>query len=143
MRPGPGLVVMALAFISGARRGTSQQHSSSAASSSNKLGKFEEDNTEALSRINPWLSACDLAQPNTAPDLQVSIRNFFFNPPSPLPPPSPVFSPSYPYNPKSFSSRKLPAKISQPNNWVLSPAAERTLRSGTSWIEPRSGCSLN
>lgn len=70
MRPGPGLVVMALAFISGARRGTSQQHSSSAASSSNKLGKFEEDNTEALSRINPWLSACDLAQPNTAPDLQ-------------------------------------------------------------------------
>lgn len=25
----------------------------------------------ALARINPWLSACDLAQPNTAPDLQV------------------------------------------------------------------------
>ncbi|XP_055602562.1 uncharacterized protein LOC129751214 [Uranotaenia lowii] len=67
MRPGPGLVVMALAFISGARRGTSQQ---SSASQDNKLGKFEEDNTEALSRINPWLSACDLAQPNSAPDLQ-------------------------------------------------------------------------
>lgn len=68
MRPGPGLVVMALAFISGARRGTSQQ---SSASQGSKLGKFEEDNTEALSRINPWLSACDLAQPNSAPDLQV------------------------------------------------------------------------
>ncbi|XP_058458876.1 uncharacterized protein LOC131435228 [Malaya genurostris] len=67
MRPGPGLVVMALAFISGARRGTSQQ---SSASQGSKLGKFEEDNTEALSRINPWLSACDLAQPNSAPDLQ-------------------------------------------------------------------------
>lgn len=25
----------------------------------------------ALARINPWLSACDLAQPSTAPDLQV------------------------------------------------------------------------
>lgn len=58
---------MALAFISGARRGTSQQ---SSASQGSKLGKFEEDNTEALSRINPWLSACDLAQPNSAPDLQ-------------------------------------------------------------------------
>lgn len=67
MRPGPGLVVMALAFISGARLGTSQQ---SSASQGSKLGKFEEDNTEALSRINPWLSACDLAQPNSAPDLQ-------------------------------------------------------------------------
>ncbi|XP_055630946.1 uncharacterized protein LOC129771384 [Toxorhynchites rutilus septentrionalis] len=67
MRPGPGLVVMALAFISGARRGTSQQ---SSAIEGRKLGEFEEDNTEALSRINPWLSACDLAQPNTAPDLQ-------------------------------------------------------------------------
>lgn len=72
MRPGPGLVVMALAFISGARRGTGQQ--SSSASQSGKLGKFGEDNTEgdgALARINPWLSACDLEQPNSAPDLQV------------------------------------------------------------------------
>ncbi|XP_053661729.1 uncharacterized protein LOC128710896 [Anopheles marshallii] len=71
MRPGPGLVVMALAFISGARRGTGQQ--SSSASHSGKLGKVGEDNTGeggALTRINPWLSACDLEQPNSAPDLQ-------------------------------------------------------------------------
>ncbi|XP_035913325.1 uncharacterized protein LOC118512671 [Anopheles stephensi] len=71
MRPGPGLVVMALAFISGARRGTGQQ--SSSASQSGKLGKVGEDNTGeggALTRINPWLSACDLEQPNSAPDLQ-------------------------------------------------------------------------
>ncbi|XP_052861209.1 uncharacterized protein LOC128268214 [Anopheles cruzii] len=92
MRPGPGLVVMALAFISGARRGTGLQSSSSTSASSSssaiesgKLGKFGEDNTAAgaaggggggggggrgaLSRINPWLSACDL-EPNSAPDLQ-------------------------------------------------------------------------
>uniref|UniRef100_A0A182N9E4 Uncharacterized protein n=1 Tax=Anopheles dirus TaxID=7168 RepID=A0A182N9E4_9DIPT len=82
MRPGPGLVVMALAFISGARRGTGQQ--SSSASQSGKLGKVGEDNTGgggeggsggvgggALTRINPWLSACDLEQPNSAPDLQI------------------------------------------------------------------------
>uniref|UniRef100_A0A4Y0BKE4 Uncharacterized protein n=1 Tax=Anopheles funestus TaxID=62324 RepID=A0A4Y0BKE4_ANOFN len=71
MRPGPGLVVMALAFISGARRGTGLQ--SSSASQSGKLGKVGEDNTGeggALTRINPWLSACDLEQPNSAPDLQ-------------------------------------------------------------------------
>uniref|UniRef100_A0A182JII8 Uncharacterized protein n=1 Tax=Anopheles atroparvus TaxID=41427 RepID=A0A182JII8_ANOAO len=75
MRPGPGLVVMALAFISGARRGTGQQ--SSSASQSGKLGKFGEDNTAgdgALARINPWLSACDLEQPNSAPDLQGKWR---------------------------------------------------------------------
>uniref|UniRef100_A0A182Q1H2 Uncharacterized protein n=1 Tax=Anopheles farauti TaxID=69004 RepID=A0A182Q1H2_9DIPT len=81
MRPGPGLVVMALAFISGARRGTGQQ--SSSASQSGKLGKVGEDNTGgaggggvgggALTRINPWLSACDLEQPNSAPDLQRSL----------------------------------------------------------------------
>nr|XP_040224590.2 probable transcription-associated protein 1 [Anopheles coluzzii]XP_040224591.2 probable transcription-associated protein 1 [Anopheles coluzzii]XP_040224592.2 probable transcription-associated protein 1 [Anopheles coluzzii]XP_040224593.2 probable transcription-associated protein 1 [Anopheles coluzzii]XP_040224595.2 probable transcription-associated protein 1 [Anopheles coluzzii] len=71
MRPGPGLVVMALAFISGARRGTGQQ--SSSASQSGRLGIVGEDNTGAggaLTRINPWLSACDLEQPNSAPDLQ-------------------------------------------------------------------------
>ncbi|GAB0086270.1 uncharacterized protein DMENIID0001_002930 [Sergentomyia squamirostris] len=68
MRPGPGLVVMALAFISGARRGTTQQLNSP--SLAGKLGKGGDDGTGALSRINPWLSACDLAQPNSAPDLQ-------------------------------------------------------------------------
>lgn len=31
------------------------------------------DSTSSLTRINPWLSACDLAQPSTAPDLQVSL----------------------------------------------------------------------
>uniref|UniRef100_A0A182M263 Uncharacterized protein n=1 Tax=Anopheles culicifacies TaxID=139723 RepID=A0A182M263_9DIPT len=75
MRPGPGLVVMALAFISGARRGTGQQ--SSSASQSGKLGKVGEDNTGeggALTRINPWLSACDLEQPNSAPDLQAPVE---------------------------------------------------------------------
>lgn len=137
MRPGPGLVVMALAFISGARRGTSQQHSSSAASSSNKLGKFEEDNTEALSRINPWLSACDLAQPNTAPDLQVSIRS--------QPSKNPVFP--YPF-PKIFSLPKstllhkrihkktLPSKQLGPN---CEPCSTHRLQSGTSRIKSRCG----
>ncbi|XP_059612671.1 uncharacterized protein LOC132259137 [Phlebotomus argentipes] len=68
MRPGPGLVVMALAFISGARRGTTQQLNSP--SLAGKLGKGGDDGTGALTQINPWLSACDLAQPNSAPDLQ-------------------------------------------------------------------------
>uniref|UniRef100_A0A182XPL7 Secreted protein n=1 Tax=Anopheles quadriannulatus TaxID=34691 RepID=A0A182XPL7_ANOQN len=83
MRPGPGLVVMALAFISGARRGTGQQNSS--ASQSGRVGIVGEDNTGAggaLTRINPWLSACDLEQPNSAPDLQVSSsssRTFAFS----------------------------------------------------------------
>uniref|UniRef100_A0A182TK51 Uncharacterized protein n=1 Tax=Anopheles melas TaxID=34690 RepID=A0A182TK51_9DIPT len=79
MRPGPGLVVMALAFISGARRGTGQQ--SSSASQSGRLGIVGEDNTGAggaLTRINPWLSACDLEQPNSAPDLQTKTA-FTFN----------------------------------------------------------------
>lgn len=64
MRPGLGLVVMALAFFSGTRTGTSQ----SSAPIKGKLGKFYDS---SLTQINPWLSACDLAQPNTAPDLQV------------------------------------------------------------------------
>lgn len=122
MRPGPGLVVMALAFISGARRGTSQQHSSSAASSSNKLGKFEEDNTEALSRINPWLSACDLAQPNTAPDLQVSIRS--------LPSKNPFFS--YPLPLDFFSPHQAyPFKKTQSSKQCVSPNCEPALRTAS------------
>lgn len=78
MRPGPGLVVMALAFISGARRGTTQIISSSQGS---RLGHSSgDDDSGALVRINPWLSACDLAQPKTAPDLQVlDIHNFSFS----------------------------------------------------------------
>lgn len=68
MRPGPGLVVMALAFISGARRSTSQQSNPTIGSNSN-LPK--EEQTGFLAHINPWLSACDVANPITAPDLQV------------------------------------------------------------------------
>lgn len=70
MRPGPGLVVMALAFISGARRGTSQKSGPSQGGILDNVSG--DDNTGTLARVNPWLSACDLAQPNTAPDLQVS-----------------------------------------------------------------------
>ena len=87
MRPGPGLVVMALAFISGARRGTNcQQISASQGSLSttqtenSKLGNLVTDNTKgALTVINPWLSACDLEQPNLAPDLQVYIQFTYYN----------------------------------------------------------------
>lgn len=68
MRPGPGLVVMALAFISGAQRGTSQQ-STPIIGRNPDLAKT--DKTGFLAEINPWLSACDLANPKTAPDLQV------------------------------------------------------------------------
>lgn len=132
MRPGPGLVVMALAFLSGARRGgtttiisssttttttstpsitnnaisdaaaaaAAADDSSESADANHKKPKqrppdepdtdqFYDDplNTDlfyadqphrsssqrdsVLSRINPWLSACDLAQPDSAPDLQV------------------------------------------------------------------------
>lgn len=68
MRPGPGLVVMALAFISGARRGTSQLSGPRQGGFATAAG---DDDTGTLARINPWLSACDLAQPSSAPDLQV------------------------------------------------------------------------
>jgi hypothetical protein len=64
MRPGPGLVVMALAFISGARRGSATKEGSGWSS-------YKDNQDEPLPKINPWLSACDLAQPNSAPDLQV------------------------------------------------------------------------
>ncbi|XP_055315527.1 uncharacterized protein LOC129575665 [Sitodiplosis mosellana] len=67
MRPGPGLVVMALAFISGARRSTSQQSNPTIERNSN-LPK--EEQTGFLAQLNPWLSACDVANPITAPDLQ-------------------------------------------------------------------------
>lgn len=71
MWPGPRLVVMALAFISVARRGISQQI---IPNQGNKLGKVGDENTGSLARVNPWLSACDLAQPNSAPDLQVEFN---------------------------------------------------------------------
>lgn len=81
MRPGPRLVVMvALAFISGAQSSTNQQQSQSSIrgkllSERDESAKYDETSpaafTSLLSKINPWLSACDLAQPNTAPDLQV------------------------------------------------------------------------
>lgn len=99
MRPGPRLVVMvALAFILGAQSSTDQQQSQnnlqqiSNIDSSNGKGKLLSKRDESareneassaataaalffdsiLSKVNPWLSACDLAQPKTAPDLQVS-----------------------------------------------------------------------
>lgn len=81
MRPGPRLVVMvALAFISGAQSSTNQQQSQSSIrgkllSKRDESAKYDETSpaafTSLLSKINPWLSACDLAQPSTAPDLQV------------------------------------------------------------------------
>lgn len=103
MPPGPKLVVMvALAFISGAQcsfnnnnnNNNQQQRENHNLIYNNiirgKLSKRDEDakhyeNTPQqhasaatsffLSNINPWLSACDLAHPNskTAPDLQVNL----------------------------------------------------------------------
>jgi hypothetical protein len=71
--------MVALAFISGAQSSTNQQQSQS--SIRGKLYRDESARndetspatafTSLLSKINPWLSACDLAQPSTAPDLQV------------------------------------------------------------------------
>lgn len=101
MRPGPRLVVMvALAFILGAQSSTDQQQSQNNLQISNNIngnsnngkGKLLSKRDESareneassaataaaalffdsiLSKVNPWLSACDLAQPKTAPDLQV------------------------------------------------------------------------
>lgn len=75
MRPGPGLVVMALVFISGARRSTSQQSNPTTIGNSNSVTKNDNgDGGEQigfLAQLNPWLSACDVANPKTAPDLQV------------------------------------------------------------------------
>lgn len=43
--------------------------------------KFSEnptfDSGSSLSRVNPWISACDLAQPSSAPDLQVRTHLFY------------------------------------------------------------------
>lgn len=124
MRPGPGLVVMALAFLSGARRGgtttiisttttstpTTNNAIRDAADSSESAAALKpkqrppdepepdefynddplitdlfaadqpyrsKNRDSVLSRINPWLSACDLAQPDSAPDLQVRRVPFF------------------------------------------------------------------
>ena len=75
--------MVALAFISGAQSSTTnsqhhhQQSSISSSSSRGKLLSKRESSYDTasslLSNINPWLSACDLAQPNlnSAPDLQV------------------------------------------------------------------------
>jgi hypothetical protein len=79
--------MVALAFISGAQSSTNQQQRESSSSNyinNNSKGKLLSKRDESakydtsqhtftsfLSNINPWLSACDLAQPNTAPDLQV------------------------------------------------------------------------
>lgn len=101
MRPGPRLVVMvALAFILGAQSSTDQQQSQNNLQISNNIngnsnngkGKLLSKRDESareneassaataaaalffdsiLSKVNPWLSACDLAQPKAAPDLQV------------------------------------------------------------------------
>lgn len=69
---------MALAFISGARRGTSQQLSYPI-SGTKLVHSSNDDDSGSLVRINPWLSACDLAQPNTAPDLQGSCSTGTFS----------------------------------------------------------------
>lgn len=71
MRPGPGLVVMALVFISGARRSTSQQSNPTTIGNSNSVTKNDGGAIGFLAQLNPWLSACDVANPKTAPDLQV------------------------------------------------------------------------
>lgn len=42
--------------------------------------KAVDDDQGILGRINPWLSACDLAQPSTAPDLQVSAYCHLLSP---------------------------------------------------------------
>lgn len=70
MRPGPGLVVMALAFVSVARRGgTSQSNVLKFGLNSDSINDNE---AGYLAEINPWLSACDVANPVKAPDLQVN-----------------------------------------------------------------------
>lgn len=72
--------MVALAFISGAQSSTNQQQSQSSIrgkllSKRDESAKYDQTSpaafTSLLSNINPWLSACDLAQPSTAPDLQV------------------------------------------------------------------------
>lgn len=89
MRPGSALVVMALAFILGARRSTSQQ------SSPQNDRKSDLPNTERtgfLANLNPWLSACDIANPQTATDLQViyeCLKQLWYRLKPPFPPPSP------------------------------------------------------
>lgn len=74
------MIMVALAFILGAQSSTNQQQSQSSnrgklLSKRDESARHEETSpaafTSLLSKINPWLSACDLAQPNTAPDLQV------------------------------------------------------------------------
>ena len=104
MRPGPRLVVMvALAFISGAQCSTNnnknnnqqQRESHNLIYNNIVRGKLLSKRDESakqydtsqhasasfttssfLSNINPWLSACDLANPKATPDLQVSIISF-------------------------------------------------------------------
>ncbi|CRK95046.1 CLUMA_CG008529, isoform A [Clunio marinus] len=70
--------MVALAFISGAQSSTNQQQSQSSfrgklLSNRDESAKYETSPaafTSLLSKVNPWLSACDLAHPSTAPDLQ-------------------------------------------------------------------------
>jgi hypothetical protein len=84
--------MVALAFISGAQSSTNNQQQRENHNPFNSiergklLSKRESANYETsqasstssfLFKINPWLSACDLAQPKTAPDLQVSQTNIF------------------------------------------------------------------
>jgi hypothetical protein len=82
--------MVALAFISGAQSSTNQQQSQISSIRGKLLSKRDESArkyfdhetspaafTSLLSKINPWLSACDLAQPNSAPDLQVINQTFF------------------------------------------------------------------
>lgn len=73
MRPGQGLVVMALAFISVARRGDTSQSIVHNFETDSDL--MQDNEAGYLAQINPWLSACDVANPIKAPDLQVNKYN--------------------------------------------------------------------
>jgi hypothetical protein len=86
--------MVALAFILGAQSSTNQQQSQNNLKQIISKGKLLSKRDESakhdeassseqafaslLSKVNPWLSACDLAQPSTAPDLQV-IYIYSFN----------------------------------------------------------------
>ena len=76
----PNLVVMALAFILGFFKGTITHNSAkyNKQVGRNDIVKYEDDR-DSLTRLNPWLSACDLAINRKTPDLQVkNICNIQF-----------------------------------------------------------------
>jgi hypothetical protein len=73
--------MVALAFISGAQSSTNNQQQRDLYTNVGRgklLSKRESAKYETsslfLSNINPWLSACDLAQSKAAPGQQVSVE---------------------------------------------------------------------